>query len=75
MMWNYQRKEPKSLYNVFLRYENETGELMTEYLGDKWAFSPEQAAKLMSFDHGDGGEREIQYKGYKVVYEAKQVDI
>lgn len=74
-MWKYQRKEPKSLYNVFLRYENETGDLFTEYLGDKWAFSEAQAAKLMSFDHGDNGEREVEYKGYRCIYEGKKVDI
>ena len=73
--WNYKRKQPKSLYNVFLEYVTDAGESMSEYLGDTYAFSPEQAARYMSYKQGDNGNREVSYKGYTCRYYAKQVDI
>jgi hypothetical protein len=75
-MWDYKRTESnKRLYNVFLRYENDTGNLFTEYLGDEWAHSDKQAARYMSYKHGDNGNREVSYKGYTCRYYAKEVDI
>lgn len=72
--WNYKRKQPKSLYNVFLEYVTDAGESMSEYLGDTLAFSSEQAARFVSYRNGDDGERELHYNGYKCFYEAEKID-
>lgn len=71
MIWNYQRKEPKKHYEVYLHYDMDGyPDKYVEKAGEIMAYSPEQAAHLVSMQNGDDGKRDIQYKGYSVRYEA-----
>lgn len=73
MMWNYERKETKKPYKVFLHYHTDAGSDIRELAGETLAFSKEQAERNVSYNHGDNGEREIHYNGYICTYEAEEM--
>lgn len=71
--WNYKRREAKRPFKVYLHYYTETGSDIKEPIGEVFAFSAEQAAKMASYNNGDGGARELKYNGYIMTYEAEEL--
>ena len=73
--WNFERKNIKRKYNVYVHYVTDIGSEYIELAGETWAVSPEQAEHNVSFRCGDDGERKIAYNGYTCNYEAIEVVI
>lgn len=68
--WKYDRREYKKRYKVYAHYIPDVGDEIYEVAGETTAYSPEQAARNVSYKCGDNGDREIQYNGYRLTYEA-----